>query len=263
MFRLAFLAGLFAQVEADSSHTRDSLRKSRNQISGFVRALEFKRTLRVCNAYAYEGSLDVFRGKEEKLTDSQPMNYRSCRDFEPPLHEGDKLDFRIGEASAGTFSVADLPESDAVLLLVIHRHDVYSTAVSFESHVFAHVENSQVAVIDTFKGGARSTPEIMDFIGGKRREVLRYDSVLAVHPGEYKVQLAGQDGQAVAESKLVALNHECYVVLRAGIEAHQGTPFPQELIIFPQSDPATLHSNSVRGSLAAVSLLIITFAHFL
>merc|ERR1712224_31426 len=159
-------------------------------------------------------------------------NYKSCRDFQPSLQEGDKISFWVGDAaSAGTFSVADLPESDAVLLLIIHRHDVYSTAVTFESHVFAHVENSQVAVIDTFKGGARSTPSIMDFIGGKRREVLRYDSVLAVHPGEYKVELDGELGNAVAESKLVALNYECYVVLRTGIESHTGKAFPQELVV--------------------------------
>merc|ERR1712187_51370 len=88
-------------------------------------------------------------GASEKLTSDAAMSYKSCRDFTAPLKSGDKLEFMVGDASAGTFSVSDLPSNDAVLLLVIHRHDTLSTAVSFESHVFANLLNAQVAVIDT------------------------------------------------------------------------------------------------------------------
>merc|ERR1719174_1302276 len=90
------------------------------------------------------------------------MAYRSCKDFTTPLKSGDKLEFKVGDASAGTFSVADLPQNDAVLLLVIHRHDQVSTAVSFESHVFANLLNAQVAVIDTYKGSMKASPRIKD-----------------------------------------------------------------------------------------------------
>merc|ERR1719311_2023558 len=108
------------------------------------------------------------------------MPYKACRDFNTPLKAGDKLEFKIGDASAGTFSVSDLPNNDAVLLLVIHRHDQLSTAVSFESHVFANLENAQVAVMDTYKGAAKGTLNIMDStkkVKGKagRHEELRYD----------------------------------------------------------------------------------------
>merc|ERR1719272_1347925 len=88
------------------------------------------------------------------------MHYKSCEDFTSPLKSGDKLEFKVGDASAGTFAVSDLPQNDAVLLLVIHRHDQVSTAVSFESHVFANLLNPQVAIIDTYKGAAQSTPRI-------------------------------------------------------------------------------------------------------
>jgi len=37
----------------------------------------------------------------------------------------DKLEFKVGDSSAGTFAVSDLPNNDAVLLLVIHRHDTH------------------------------------------------------------------------------------------------------------------------------------------
>merc|ERR1719337_270200 len=88
------------------------------------------------------------------------MPYRSCREFTEQLLAGDKLDCKVGDVTAGTFSVSDLPSNDAVLLLVIHRHDTLSTAVSFQSHVFANLLNPQVAIIDTYKGAAKSTPKV-------------------------------------------------------------------------------------------------------
>merc|ERR1719201_2394272 len=108
-----------------------------------------------------------------------PMHYKTCKDFLSPLKAGDKLEFKIGDASAGTFSVSDLPNNDAVLLLIIHRHDVVSTAVSFESHVFANLMNAQVAIIDTYKGSQRSSPRIKDSADASsmsRSEELRYSS---------------------------------------------------------------------------------------
>merc|ERR1740121_2750138 len=114
------------------------------------------------------------------------MPYKSCRDFLSPLKSGDKLEFKVGDANAGSFSISELPNNDAVLLLVIHRHDKVSTAVSFESHVFANLLNSQVAVIDTYKGSAKAFPRILDSKqsgnGAARSEDLRYDSVVAVNP---------------------------------------------------------------------------------
>merc|ERR1719163_954229 len=116
------------------------------------------------------------------------LPYKACQEFKAPIKAGDKLEFRVGDSSAGTFSVSDLPNNDAVLLLMIHRHDTLSTAVSFESHVFANLLNAQVAVIDTYKGAEKATLKIQDKADSKtaRQEDLRYDSVVAVNPGKYK-----------------------------------------------------------------------------
>merc|ERR1719261_2367958 len=149
-------------VTAAAGVSQNQAASLRSSAAGFVRALEFKHRLRVCNAYPYAAALDVYRGKSEKLTSDQSMPYNSCREFQSPLKAGDKLEFKVGDASAGTFSVSDLPNNDAVLLLVIHRHDTLSTAVSFESHVFANLLNAQVAVIDTYKGAAQAFPRIRD-----------------------------------------------------------------------------------------------------
>jgi hypothetical protein len=237
----------------DQAH--GALRNSRAE--GFVRALEFKHRLRVCNAYPYAAALDVFRGRGEKLTEDAPMHYKTCKDFLAHLKSGDKLEFKVGDASAGTFSVSDLPNNDAVLLLVIHRHDTLSTAVSFESHVFANLMNAQVAIIDTYKGKAQATPKIMDVDEKKtnRVEELRFDSVVAVNPGLYQVELVGSDGGVKVKSELVALTQESYVVIRTGVEAQQGPAYPQDLIIYPNSDVASLHGSAMYFAKASLVVL--------
>merc|ERR1719362_1146730 len=180
-----------------------------------------------------------------KLTVDGPMDYKTCRDFLTPMKAGDKFKFMVGNANAGTFSISDLPNNDAVLFLVIHRHDTLSTAVSFESHVFANLLNAQVAVIDTYKGIAKSEPRIMDAAAaGKssRSEQLRFESVVAVNPGVYDVALVGSDGKTQAKNSLVAKNRESFIILRTGVEAKQGPSYPQELVVYPKLDPSVLHS---------------------
>jgi len=252
--RLALLAASFV-----SSSQGGSLRQN-GAAEGFVKALQFKYTLRVCNAYPNDAELDVFRVKE-KMTE-HPLTYKSCKDLTAPLKTGDKLEFRVGEATAGTFTVSDLPNNDAILLLIIHRHDQVSTAVSFESHVFANLLNAQVAVIDTYKGPLKATLRIKDLEDAtklSRSEELRYSSIVAVNPGIYEVELGGDDGEVKAKTELVALNHQAYVVLRTGVESKTGaTSYPQELVVYPKSDPGTFRSGA--ASLGLVSGLFAMFA---
>jgi hypothetical protein len=234
---------------------------------GFVKGLRFKHRLRVCNAYPNAMAMDVFRGKD-KLTGQEPLQYKTCREFRCPLLSGDRLEFTVGDANAGTFSVSDLPNNDAVLFLVVLRHDTLSTAVSFESHVFANLLNAQVAIIDTFKGQVPAKPRIMDSAaaasGKSRSEQLRFNSVVAVNPGVYEVELDDpKDGKEKVKHELVALDRESYVVLRTGVEAEQGPQYPQELVIFPQSDPSALHgrAHSVACNLAILlSVAVATVA---
>lgn len=225
--------------------------------SGFVRALEFNHRLRVCNAYPYAAPLELYQGKN-KLTDS-PMPYKSCQEFKAPIKAGDKLEFRVGDSSAGTFSVSDLPNNDAVLLLMIHRHDTLSTAVSFESHVFANLLNAQIAVIDTYKGAEKASLKIQDASTSKtaREEDLRYDSVVAVNPGDYEVTLVGSEGKRINKASLIALNRESYVVMRVGVESQQGQAYPSELVVFPNSNPAMLKGAALISSTSVLGFLAV------
>jgi len=246
-----FAIGAEANLRSSAGHL--------GHASSFVRALEFKHRLRVCNAYPYAAALDLFRTKEKLTASSMP--YKGCEDFKVQLKAGDKLEFKVGDANAGTFSVSDLPNNDAVLLLVIYRHDTLSTAVSFESHVFANLLNAQVAVIDTYKGSAKSSMKIKDSAQSKnaRTEDLRYDSVVAVNPGEYEVTLAGSDGAPVSKSSLVALNRESYIALRVGVEAQSGQAYPQELVVYPKSDPSSLHSAAMGVQVSSLLIALMTY----
>jgi hypothetical protein len=253
-------------VATASAASHAQLRTGRRG-EGFVKALGFQHRLRVCNAYPYASALDVVLGKGERLTGDEPMPYKTCRDLPSPLKGGDKLEFKVGDATAGTFSVSDLPNNDATLLLVIHRHDTLSTAVAFESHVFAKLANAQVAIIDTYKGKARATPKIKDSDAASKKvrsEELRYNSVVAVNPGTYEVELDGEDGETKARSQLVALNRESYVVLRTGVEAQQGESYPQSLVVFPRSDAKALQKPHHSGAAAhALALPVATMAALL
>lgn len=256
MARISIIVAMSVLMAANAANTRGSLR-SVDQTESFVRALEFKHGLRVCNAYPFAASLDLYRNTKERLTGDTPMPYKACRDFQSQLKAGDKLDFKVGDSSAGTFSVGELPSNNAVLFLVIHRHDTLSTAVAFESHVFANLLNAQVAVIDTYKGSAQATPQLMSVPAPKEKsysEELRFDSVVAVNPGRYEVILDGRNGTN-ATSHLVALPHESYVILRTGVEAQRGPSYPQELVIYPRSDARLLNSDaSAKGPMFLLAM---------
>lgn len=257
MFRLLVLAALCSSATA----LNDASLRSSGKAPGFVKALEFKHSLRVCNAYPYSAALDVYQGAAQKLTTDAPMHYRTCKDFVSQLKSGDKLEFKVGDATAGTFAVSDLPQNDAVLLLVIHRHDTISTAVSFQSHIFANLDNAEVVVMDTYKGKAKSPVNIKDAAKGKntRSEELRYDSVVAINPGQYQVELMGIDGKAGAKSQFVALKKENYVIIRTGVEAQQGPAFPQELLIYPASPLSALGGAAVNTLSTALFVLLVGF----
>jgi len=268
------LGGLILAVSAFAAagiNSDTALRSTQKQGQRFIQSLKYKHTLRVCNAYPLHTSLDVFVGNGGiKLTPVEPMAYQECRDFNPVLHEGDRVDFKTGMAadSAGTFTIGELPEGDAVLLLVIYRHDTFTSAVSFQSHVFSGSTAAQIAVLDTYKGKKAAKVHIQDTSKPKdssegsakpptvRDEVLRYNSVVAILPGKYAVDLQQAGFNATeANKELVALPNQAYVVVRVGIEAEEGESYPEDLIIFPRSDPQELGA-ARRGAASAVGTLL-------
>ncbi|CAK0887299.1 unnamed protein product [Prorocentrum cordatum] len=218
--RVLFAALFGAAVRAGRAPTSGSpvAPHAAARAQSFVRPLAFTHRLRVCNAYPSGTAVEAGPGIWLTAADG-PMRYETCRDFDPPLKAGDKLEVKVGEITTGTFAVSDLPANDAVMLLVVQRHDSLSTAVAFESHVFAASEGPQVAIIDTYKGTGHAKTLIKDVGKQPRSEELRYNSVVAVSPGRYQWRLpASEDGASLRSGELVALDRESYVLLRTGVE---------------------------------------------
>lgn len=255
LFTSDLAAGLGVDGSLRSHHSRS-----------FVSGMKFEYTLRVCNAYPFPSAIDVYTNSAKKLN-VDPMPYKSCEDFTTELHAGDRVDFKVGDTSAGTFVIQGLPNSDATLLLVVYRHDTFTNAVAFESHVFSSVSTSQVAVLDTYKSRARSNTELRIHrpqadiqTNLTESELLRMDSIVAVDVGEYKVELLDtKSNTPMSEVDVVALPREAYVVIRCGVKAEEGEDYPEELMMYPHSDRAML-GYSVRQSSVNFAMLLLAFA---
>eukprot|EP00450_Noctiluca_scintillans_P003468 CAMPEP_0194485824 /NCGR_PEP_ID=MMETSP0253-20130528/6695_1 /TAXON_ID=2966 /ORGANISM="Noctiluca scintillans" /LENGTH=263 /DNA_ID=CAMNT_0039325843 /DNA_START=67 /DNA_END=858 /DNA_ORIENTATION=- len=223
----------------------------------FLKNLAPKQKLRVCNAYPSESGMEVRRGSDQ-LT-SAPIPYKSCQELSPSLKFEDKLDFHVEDGAEGSFEISSVPSSDATMMLVVHRHDVSSLALAFESHVFANVQGTQVAVLDAYAGTAKAKTLIQAprFLNGTRRgaaEELEYQNVVSVNPGNYEVELEDTDGKAESTHKFAAKDHETYIVARVGAELTHGGTYHQELMVFPSSDQE--HSGTSQMTFGALSLAL-------
>jgi len=232
-----------AQTDGDrhSLVIQQQQRQQRAAASSFLRTLEFKHKLRICNAYPFIESVDVYAGTVKLTPDSIP--YKDCHEIQGSVKAGDKLQFQIGGMSAGSFKVSELPREDAVLVLVIYRHDTVTTAVAFESHVFANLMNAQIAVLDTYRGEKKGSLRVQDVVNASttRSEELMFDSVVSVNQGVYEVVLYRNDGSVADKQELIALNREAYVVVRCGVEAvEENQRYPQALMVYPHSDMKVL-----------------------
>lgn len=247
-------------IAASATATGNSKDAAKEFLEPFGKEVQVapKTRLRVCNAYPYQTPLDVSLG-ERRLTD-QAMSYKECREFDTRLERRNKIHFAFGEASAGSFVVSDLPTNDAVLLLVVYRRDAEGTAVAFESHVFSNLLNSQIAVINTYRGASQATLRIQDQedAATERSEVLQYDNVAAVNAGSYEVALVSSDGELKSRANLVAKNRESYAVIRCGVEPKDGKAYPDEIMIYPtpEQDKSSGSRSHVLSAVILGSLLL-------
>jgi len=152
--------------------------------------------------------------------------------------------------------VSELPDKDALLLLVVYRHDVESTAVAFESHMFGADEaNPQVAIIDTYIGTTDFKPIIY---AGNQSEKLQFGKVISVNPGDYVIRLQNDANVSEDVVAVQARRGEKYVVLRSGIVAQRGPSFQQELITYPKPEDEEEVLRSLKsGARSGVSTLLL------
>eukprot|EP00930_Biecheleria_cincta_P086767 TRINITY_DN76019_c0_g1_i1.p1 TRINITY_DN76019_c0_g1~~TRINITY_DN76019_c0_g1_i1.p1 ORF type:complete len:269 (+),score=75.79 TRINITY_DN76019_c0_g1_i1:66-872(+) len=225
MMRLSVLATL---VGVASAGVRQSnLRQSSLEVSAK------KQDLRVCNAFPAEQISMIYKDKD--LTDGEAMGYKECRKFELSIKKGDKFKFQTGNKStSGVFTVWDVPECDAVLVLVPHKRAGAEEEVSFLSHAFCPAKTAQVAVIDAYNDKPAEMTIADLNTKDKASEKLSFDTVLGVAPGSYAINIKlGEENKRV---QLEAKASESYVVIHTGWAAHSKKDVvPQDLIIFPSA----------------------------
>lgn len=242
--------------------------KDLNHHSMLVQSVEAtEQNLVICNAYASQHPLDIIRVRDRHiLTESSPLTYKQCQDFTVPLEEGDQLDFKAGNLDVGTFYATGLPKSASSLLLIPHRRSPHAVGVSFESHAFADLKSPQIAVIDAYRskndksGGSVKITESLeaataDKAPTKIEEDLKFNSVVAVNPGQYEISLTGE--HKVKKVPLAATGAAKYVVMRLGIEDESGknSKYPQELVVFPENGSPRLTCMSALLVLAVGAFL--------
>lgn len=257
---LAATASAANHASASLRSQRTALRKDAPSSESVIKPLKFDQKLLICNAYPHKTAATVSKNGGKKVIKDTGLKFNQCEYAETDVLAHDKLDFALADIGIeGTFEVGSLPESDAVLLLVLERRDPKSSVVSFQSFAFPSSgsgDEAQLAVIDTYKGEAKMPHLKMadHFVSAgddstkehtKRIEELNFNRVYAVEEGKYDASVVDRLDDKEAEKKLEKFGAQLnlkkgrdYVVIRTG----DGKDFPQALVSFPPAD-----SGAVRG----------------
>jgi len=243
---------------------------------GLLQAIRYKQELRVCNAFPGLEALEIVK-EGFVLTGKDPLKYKTCRTVDTSVSSGDKLEFFVANqgTSEGTFTIWELPQHDATMLLVVHRRKETTHGVSFLSHVFAPSKAAQVAIIDTY-GGAVVDPAKLRINDGSDDELLSFDTVVGVNPGDYKISMEIGEDKAKTHGKLIhkaahfhADKGESYVLLRTGWSGLQKQhDWPMEFVVYPggvveeaPKQPTLEHDHSsAPTAMLAPCLLVAIFA---
>jgi len=234
-----------------------------------VLPLSFDQQLLVCNAYPGNFPVTMKHNGKEAPAAERDINFKQCRHMSSRVHSKDKLDFVFTNSGIqGSFEIGELPDSDAMLLLVIERRDATSPLVAFQSFAFpSHSEgkNAQMAVIDAYKGNS-SSPHLRmeDHINSKERktiskrvEELNFNRIYAIEEGTYDASINdhlfsnGEADRATKEAKTTfrLAKKQNYVILRTG-----DSQFHQSLFVYPEAEKSL--SSKMGLSLAAAFMVV-------
>lgn len=196
-------------------------------------------TLRICNAYPHSS--------EGVAVSDATIMYGSCVEKKENLKVGQRLDFFLPDHHVllGSFEVEQIAPSvnEDTLLIVIQPRSGNSRRASFQSHAFSgQVTDPQVALLDAYsffdetardERGVDQTPLLAIAEQSMRKsEDLKFDSVVALHPGSYVVDISreNQRDKFTKNSKRIHVTGatDKVSVIRIGTEGQ----YPEELIVF-------------------------------
>jgi hypothetical protein len=185
--------------------------------------------LTICNAYVDNKPLSVYTVTNKAKLTEEPLEYRACKMISLELAEGERLDFKLGGLSVGTFRASGLPYTTANLLLVPYHRGNGTLSAAFASHAFstAAQPGAQVAVIDAYAGTASG---ILKIDSKTQRQVaeLKPGSSVSLGAGSYQVSLEDASSKRIKAAVLEVTESSRYVVMRVGSEADGKT---QDIVV--------------------------------
>ncbi|CAK0806403.1 unnamed protein product [Prorocentrum cordatum] len=153
--------------------------------------------LTICNGYADRKPLSVYAMTNKAKLTENPLEYKVCKLISLEMGEGERLDFKLGGLSVGTFRAAGLPYTPSNLLLVPFHKDTKTMSAAFASHAFSSLEGSQERKLDA----AANT---------------RHPGSRCITLGALEVSVGPQEPLRIF---VECLSMDRYVVMRVGSEA--------------------------------------------
>jgi len=242
-----------------SRHIARSLRAEGTPVSQSVVApLKFDQKLLLCNAYPSKVPVAIAKnGHSVNFASQRGLGFDECAYAPAGVLAKDKLDVTIEDMGIqGTFEVGDLPDGDAVLLLVIQRRDEKSPLIAFQSFAFpmnAGNGEAHLAVIDASVGLAKTHLKVQDLHAATpkdtRSEELGFNRIYSLDAGAYSLAVSG-DAEKSTKQEVEFDGHKDYVVIRTGKDGKAN------LIAFPHDEvrksAATGHGVAIIVGVAAL-----------
>lgn len=254
---MSFLPVLvLAAISANAHGSKGLLAPGATAGGGVVKALHFDRRFLVCNAYPSDSPAKLSKNGAP-LEGASTLGFKQCQYVASNVLPKDKIDFELESAGIqGTFEVSDLPDTDAVLLLVVQKRDASSSLMAFQSFAFPINPNSEeahIAVIDASTNTPKEHLKISDAPkdpkGKASQEELMFNRIYALDSGVYQVSLGG-----VKPEMLELQSKKDYVLLRTGQSADQ-----QALVAFPHDDIPHSSAFALMPTVAALFCTLLLF----
>lgn len=165
-----------------------------------VQPMVYDQRLLVCNAFQAETDAPISLSKNGDVVfiEGEALAYEECRYAPVSVRKGDKLDFATTDNIAGgTFEVTDLPEQDAMLLLVLQNSMNQSFPLTSQSFTFP-LHNTggkaKLAVVDATAGRRGALLHIARSLPTKDDSDIDFNQVYELDNGTYSVSLQAMPG---------------------------------------------------------------------
>jgi len=251
--------------------------------------MKSKSTVMVCNAYPNpdaNSDIHIHLKKGDEITPQKGIAYNDCKyihhafafhdqcDPKKKTQLCEKLKF-TSKTHTGSYVVDQKLPTDKIVMIVAYKKNAddieegSTSDMGFQTHIFANLMNSQVAVVDAFVGESDHVSALAVYDaqlqqggGGNIREAhLLTGAVHAINQGAFKLALTKHSADADDKEEVVhddedfekdtanavdfvALNGRSYVAIRVG-DASRPVDFPESVLVFPHSTNSQLpHSNA-------------------